>query len=389
MIAWIGRPALANAYYKLFCAAWAVQLLIAPTPATAEDEPADAKPARGSQLTPDIRDDESQLKLQKGNFVIVPIPISNPTIGAGLVAGGAYFYGQTGEQKKVQPASVTAAAGFYTDSESFGYGIVQQNYWRENRWRSTAVIGGAELNLSLRADDGAGSSQKLTWFIDGKFAYAKIARQFAGKWYAGILGRHVDVTQAIGGLTPQSSLDTDPDVRSTGIGMSLEFDSRDMPINTFSGGHFNADFLFNDENLGSDNTYQSYSMSYSSYHELSSKWVLAWKVRGCVKDGAVPIWDACRFDLRGFPVTDYLGKEALSGQIEARWRLSKRWGFVGFGGAGLMSRTLVELDNRDPVPSYGIGIRFMVLPAKRINLRVDYARSTDDDAIHVAVGEAF
>jgi hypothetical protein len=31
----------------------------------------------------------------------------------------------------------------------------------------------------------------------------------------------------------------------------------------------------------------------------------------------------------------------------------------------------------------------MVLAAKRINLRLDYARSTDSDAIHVSVGEAF
>jgi len=43
----------------------------------------------------------------------------------------------------------------------------------------------------------------------------------------------------------------------------------------------------------------------------------------------------------------------------------------------------------EPIPSYGAGVRFMVLGAKRINLRLDYARSTDSDAIHVSVGEAF
>ena len=31
----------------------------------------------------------------------------------------------------------------------------------------------------------------------------------------------------------------------------------------------------------------------------------------------------------------------------------------------------------------------MVLAAKRINVRLDYARSIDSDAIHVSVGEAF
>jgi hypothetical protein len=31
----------------------------------------------------------------------------------------------------------------------------------------------------------------------------------------------------------------------------------------------------------------------------------------------------------------------------------------------------------------------MVLPAKRINIRLDYAQSENSDAIHFSVGEAF
>jgi len=41
------------------------------------------------------------------------------------------------------------------------------------------------------------------------------------------------------------------------------------------------------------------------------------------------------------------------------------------------------------VTSYGTGIRFEVLPAKRINLRIDFAWSDEDNGIHVSVGEAF
>ena len=41
------------------------------------------------------------------------------------------------------------------------------------------------------------------------------------------------------------------------------------------------------------------------------------------------------------------------------------------------------------IPSYGIGLRFMVLQSKRINIRLDYARSTDSDAIYLGVLEAF
>jgi len=47
-------------------------------------------PPSGSDLTPDLRNDETVLKLQKGDFVVVPIPISNLTLDTGLVVGGPY-----------------------------------------------------------------------------------------------------------------------------------------------------------------------------------------------------------------------------------------------------------------------------------------------------------
>jgi hemolysin activation/secretion protein len=93
--------------------------------------------------------------------------------------------------------------------------------------------------------------------------------------------------------------------------------------------------------------------------------------------------------LRGFSATDYLGKVSASGQAEARWQLSKRWGIAGFAGAGYVDRSFNGIREGEPIPSYGVGLRFSVLPAKGINLRLDYARSTDSEAIHFLVGEAF
>jgi hypothetical protein len=69
--------------------------------------------------------------------------------------------------------------------------------------------------------------------------------------------------------------------------------------------------------------------------------------------------------------------------------MSSQWGLVGFGGAGFIDESFSRVRERELIPSYGIGLRFMVLAAKRINVRLDYARSTDSDAIHLSVGEAF
>ena len=340
-------------------------------------------------IAPDIREDEAQMKLQRGDFVVVPIPISNPTLDTGLVAGAAYFYKQTEEQKKAQPASVTALGGMYTSNDSRAFALAQQNYWKNNTWRFTGAIGAADLRLSLLAPSESPDGQSLDWRIYGEFVFARLARKLAGHWYGGFNLRTVFADQSFEAAQTTADFDLGSTVQSSGVGASIEYDTRDMPLNTYSGRYFTADALFNDEALGSDKTYQSYSLAFRSYHELSESLVLAWELRGCIREGTTPLWDACTLKLRGFPVTDYLGRETASGQVEARWRLNKRWGLVGFAGSGYVGNSFSEIRDREAIPSYGAGIRFMVLAAKRINLRIDYARSNDSDAIHVSVGEAF
>jgi hemolysin activation/secretion protein len=171
--------------------------------------------------------------------------------------------------------------------------------------------------------------------------------------------------------------------------MSLEFDTRDMPLNSYSGHHFKLDTLFNDEAIGSNSTYQSWNASFRSYRRIRDRLVLAGEVQACKRGGTAPLWDACTVRLRGFSATDYLGEVSSSAQLEMRWQFGDRFGLVGFGGAGYTGDSFSGIREHEAIPSYGVGLRFMVLQEKRINLRLDYARSTGSDAIHVSVGEAF
>jgi hemolysin activation/secretion protein len=147
--------------------------------------------------------------------------------------------------------------------------------------------------------------------------------------------------------------------------------------------------LFNDRSFGSDATYESYNVAFNSYHKLSAQFVLAWQVKACQISDKAPLWDACKVGLRGFPATEYMGTDSALGQVEARWQISRRWGAVGFAGAGYVKNSLAGLRDQEAIPSYGVGARFMVMKAKRINVRVDYARSNDSDAWYLSAGEAF
>ena len=362
-------------------------LLALQSPALAQGVEKDTRPP----IAPDIREDETGLKLQRGDFVAVPIPLSNPTLGSGLIGGAAYFYPQTEEQKAAQPASLTGVAGMYMDNDSKALVIAQQNYWSSNRWRFTGAVGAADLRLSLLSADDAGDSLNLDWRLKANFAFARLSGQVRKGWYTGLLTRFVEVDQSIetGADFAVANFLTLPDIRSAGVGVYLEYDTRDMPTNAYSGRYLKIDALFNDESIGSDNTYQNYGFVYNTYRQMNDSLVLAWQVQGCLRGGDVPLWDACTIKLRGFSATDFMGTGSMSGQVEGRWRLNERWGLVGFAGAGYARDVFSEIENREWIPSYGVGLRFTVLKSKRVNMRLDYARSSNSDAIHFLVGEAF
>jgi len=361
-------------------------LALADEAPTTDESLIDTRPS----IAPDIREDETKLKIQKGDTVVVPIPISNPTLGTGLVVGGAYFYPQTEEQAELQPASLTAVAAMYTSNDSRAFALVQQNYWKEDRWRFTGAIGAADIRLSLLTPDDTGDGSSVDWRVSGPLLFAQISRRIKGDWYGGIQTRVISANQSIESDTEGESSNLElGDDTVAGLGLAFEYDSRDLPMNSYSGRHFKVDTLFNYQSTGADNNYQSYSAYFRSYHALTDSVVLAWEVQGCQRAGTVPLWDACTVKLRGFAATDYLGMQSASTQVEARWKFSKHWGLVGFAGVGSIGDSFSGIEDDNSIPSYGFGVRFMVLQSKRINMRVDFARSDDSDAVYLSVGEAF
>jgi hypothetical protein len=336
----------------------------------------------------DVRDDESKLKVQGNDFVIVPIPMSNPTLGTGLVVGGAYFYPQTEAEKKVQPASLTGAAGIYTNNKSYAVGIGQQNYWDKDNWRFTGVLGAANFRLKLR-DPLPDNDSSLNWRVQGVFTQASLSRRVFDKWYLGGQLRYLDVSQDIEVVLNDPQYLLGSEIDSVGGGMTLERDTRDVPTNAYSGSRFTVKAMANRATGDEKSRYQSYEARYRYYYQTRLPVVLAADISGCMRSGQTPLWDTCRLSLRGFPVTDYLGKTSTYGQVEARWRTYKKFGLVAFAGYGYVGKSFGDALQDERVPSYGVGARYMLLKSKRINLRLDLARSDNSDAVYVGVGEAF
>lgn len=325
------------------------------------------------------------------NLLIVPIPMSSPTFGTGLILGGAYFYPQTEQQEEAQPASYTGAAAGYTSNDSWFAGAMQQNYWNEDKWRFTGIAGYFDLKLDLsHPPPNNDDSASLDWLLDGTVLQTRFSRNLWSKWYLGLTVRYLDVSQSLGTDIIDEEFNLLSTISSLGAGLNLDYDSRDMPSNAYSGRYLELRAMYSGQSNSDADPYQSYYARYRSYHSLKDNMVLAWEVNACSKDGQIPLWDTCRLGLRGFSATDYLSKKSIYAQAEFRWRFHKRWGMVAFGGAGRVSDAFFHIGEDETVPSYGVGLRFMVLESQRINVRVDYARSNHgNEAWYLSVTEAF
>lgn len=345
--------------------------------------------AKSSGAVPDLREAELPASASKGNFVAVPIPFSNPTIDSGLVGAVGYFHGQTEEQAAVQPASVTGFGALYSSNESWGVAVGHQGYWNEDRWRFAALAGYADVNLELLSLGQNAEILEIDWLIKGSLIYSELARRVGQHWFVGIAGRWADIEQDFPIRILSLEFDLREKFKTGALGLSLTYDTRDMPTNAYEGRYFKVSGMSNGGTLGSGPSYQAYSLQFKSYHPVTDSVVLAWQVAGCKRTDGAPLWDACRIGLRGFGATDYMGKSSLYGQLEARWRFSDRWGMAAFAGAGRITETLVGLSEGDVIPSYGLGLRFTVAQSQRINMRLDYGRSSDSDAVYLSVMEAF
>ena len=181
---------------------------------------------------------------------------------------------------------------------------------------------------------------------------------------------------------------------SSGLGVVLEYDTRDNRFYPVKGSHMEATANFASETIGSDNDYQQYEIGYNLYWTLRENQVLGWRTSGCFRGGDTPYWDLCMFGgefdaIRGYVGGQYRDEISLTTQLEYRWRFYKKWGMVAFGGIGEVAPKLGDIEFDELLPSVGIGLRWLASEKQGINLSIDYARGKDSDAWYFRIGEAF
>lgn len=329
---------------------------------------------------------------KEAHGTVVPIPLSDPTVGSGLAVVGMYFHAQSADEVQVQPPSLTAAFAMATDNGSKVAGVAHMHYWDADQWRFSGVAGYAHLNLDFFGGGGRASSQNngAQWTVDGTFVQPQLYHRIAPNWYLGAQMRYASVRQSFGFIPPGAQQPSGPlDVTTTGAGLLLQRDTRDNKFNPYDGSLLDFNTMLIRSGLGGDVNYDAFDVRYRKYMSLRPDLVLATDLHGCARTGDVPLFDDCFLQLRGFSATRYIGRYMGLAQAELRWRVVGRIGLVAFAGTGVVANRFGDLGVGGAPVGFGVGFRYMVLEAERINLRVDVARGGGSRVVYLSVTEAF
>jgi hypothetical protein len=336
-------------------------------------------------------------KADKPSLIGVPIPIADPALGVGLAAAGLYTLTLGGSEKP----STFGVGAFWTSSNSWGAAIGARTHLNKDRLRVNGGLGLAQLNydfFGVGNDSGqSGDSIPIEQSVD--FFTAESLFRLGKHLYLGPRYRILNVDTVIDlqgvlppGLTPP---DDELDAVSAFLGLHFEWDSRDNEFSATRGQLMDFYASFFDEIFASDFEFQSYWFDYNRYTSIkkNERRIVAWRATACnVTDGA-PFYELCAIGIhdafRGYQGGRYRDRLSVTAQAEYRWEFIKRWVGAVFGGVAQVAADASDLTFDNVLPAAGIGFRWMVVPARRIDVRVDYAWGEGDSGLYISVGEAF
>jgi outer membrane protein assembly factor BamA len=345
--------------------------------------------AEAADLAPwSVSPDEKEKK-----YILVPVPIIDPTIGNGLALAGLYTFAPSddaGDQPKERRSTVAVGAG-YTNTDSWMVGGGLKLYLDEDRYRVKLATGYANMNLKWfgTSSDSPFFDNPINFRTRGGMIDANVEKRLTDHFFLGVSGRYIRPTASVKipfPELPQPKLT----FNLTAIGAIADYDSRDNTWYPTSGSLGVANALAYLEALGSDREFATLDATFAVYRKLAEPLVLAGEARVATVGENTPFFMLSTVNLRGFPRGQYMNRTVTQVQAELRWEAWRRFGAVFFGGTGVATRSLDEWGDADRAYGYGAGVRYRVSEVDKMNVGLDVATgSTDDFTVYFRIGEAF
>ena len=364
----------------------------------------------GGQLLHNV-DSLRVFQFEAGPMKFTPFlaPSYTPEMQALLTAGGLITFTFDRGDKQLLRSSIPASIGYSTNG-SLQISIKCNLYLRGDRTRITGEIWRKDMPDNYygigyaNARDIPKGDSTSAYHRNWQRVYAKVVEQVKPKYFIG--GIFDATTTEATELNPVMAEDPNvvkngADTRNRGLGLVMQYDSRDMPVNAYTGTYLDLSAVSYGDAFGGQSNFWTLDVDYRGYKPLAHRHTLAWQLRSRTSYGDVPWTEMAQigtpWDLRGYSWGQYRDKLMAYGMTEYRHMfnrktpnkkgsLDSRWGFVGWVGVGTVAPDYSSIPGA--LPNYGVGLRFET--ETRANIRIDYGRgSFGSSAFYVTFYEAF
>lgn len=327
-------------------------------------------------------------------FMPLVVPITEPALGYGAVAGAVFFdpreeagaeaWGQAehlvrrglvdrgrergGVRRQFEPVARRAADAGRRGVDGLELAL--------HGIGESAALGDDPLDYELDVDGIVGEVRsrlgESDFWLGLRLAYARAQADFEGS--AG----------GIPGVDPG-----DDDVTLAGPALTLRYDSLDNMFTPTRGLLSDTSTSVFDDAFGGSQDFQLFQQVLIQHWPLGESLFLGARGQLNASFGDTPFYARPYIQLRGVPALRCQGEQAASAELELRWQLQHRISLVGFGGAGLAWTELEEFDREQDAASGGLGARYLISRKFGLHVGLDVAHGPEDGAIYVQFGNAW
>ena len=307
------------------------------------------------------------------SFIGGPSYNKDTNFSIGLMGSG--LYRMNGCDESMQPSNVT----LYTNTSVIGLvavGVSGNNFFPDDRYR---------INYDLRFnyfpskywgvgydecsnDDNETDMKRLMGKADVEFLIRIAKDLYIGPMTSMMVLKAYDIDEEKLPLYHGQDLR----MHNIGVGLTLQFDSRDNVTNPHRGVYVNVSQMFRPRFLSNDYAFSTTDITANAYQPLWRGATLAEQVKGEFNYGN-PSWEMMAsiggsYVMRGYYKGRYRDKYMATAQVELRQKVWRRCGVVVWGGAGTVFHDRESA--KHVLPNCGVGFRWEF--KKNVNVRLDY-----------------
>ena len=337
--------------------------------------------------------DSSDFLLErKRSFLPLPILITEPALDSGIGVAGLFFHDRAESEVRqsdefVRPSISGIAAGV-TGNDSWFVGGGHMGIWQKDTLRYTGGGGFGSVNLKFYLPD---TSRGLQFNSEGAVLTQSLkARLGDSDWWVGGDWQlaHLNIEFDIG----NTRVPLDPielDFTNSGLGATVEYDSRDNSITPNKGIRFRAASTAFRESIGGDFDYENYRVDYNQFFSLGDKFMIGVRLDADFIDGDAPFFAKPFVTLRGIPTMRYQADNVVVAETEVRWAFHRRMSVVAFTGIGRATEDISDLNSSASRINQGVGLRYFLAKDLGMRLGFDIAKGPEETTFYITFGHGW